>query len=349
MFMKSFNYRTVLRYVIIGILLPLFVQYIIFFRYTGNYMLDVYSEKGFNKFYNNDVFRYRVLGKAFFLRLYSKLTENPKIKKAGSSIYDKRLTALDAEADIAFYFTYFLVATIFTILSALALLYLFDSVSLFEMTEQKKIFFTSGIVCLTGFLEYVVTPYDNLTYFFFIAASLLFLRFLQTKRWLYYILLNVIIVLATLNHESALLNLSFLVAVYYSCYGFHFKWMRLAIVPVVLYLFTWVGLRLFIGHDEPGAVTGGLKLLRNLNMLNVASFMGIIFSVFVFYFLFKLAEPSNNRKNVLNFLVMASPYIIMIPVIGLIVEARLWMPVIIGGVLIGQLNLKAFRPLGVSK
>ncbi len=350
--MKSINRSTVLRYVIIGILLPLFVQYIIFFRYTGNYMLDVYSEKGFKNFYNNDVFRYRVLGKAFFLKLYSKMTDGSKIKKTkGSSIYDKRLTAMDAEADPAFYFTYFLVATLFTILTSFALLYLFDSVSLFEMTVLRKIFITTGIIFLTGFLEYVATPYDNLTYFFIVVFCLLFLKFLQTKRWLYFVLLNLTIILAALNHESALVNLSFMAAVYYSSYGFQSRWIRLTIVPVLLYLLTWIGLRLFIGHSEAGAVTGGLKLFRNLNILNIASFMGITFSIIVFYFLFKIAELSDNKKNVLNFLVMASPYIIMIPVIGLIVEARLWMPVIIGGIIISQLNLETFkhRRVEVSK
>ena len=40
---------------------------------------------------------------------------------------------------------------------------------------------------------------------------------------------------------------------------------------------------------------------------------------------------------------MASPYILMIPVIGIMVEARLWMPVIIGGVILSQLKLAAIK------
>lgn len=348
--MKIFNKRTVLRYLIIGIFLPLFVQYVIYFRFTSNYMLNVFSEKNFKAFYNNNVFRYRVLGKTVHLWVYNKLAGKAGAKKAkGNTIYDKRLTALDPQADSVFYFTYFAVAAVFTILSALALLYLFDSQQLFEMTELKKVVITSGVIFLTGFLEFVVTPYDNITYFFFIISSLLFLRFFQTKRLVYFILLNLTIILATLNHESSLLNLSFMAAIYFSCYGFDFRWIRIVIIPFFCYAFTWIGLRISINISGPGVVTEGLKLFRNLNILNASGVMGVIFPVIVFYFLFTIADQSNNKKLVRNFLLMASPYILMLPFIGIMVEARLWMPVIIGGVLISQLNGKALYITSLPK
>jgi len=40
---------------------------------------------------------------------------------------------------------------------------------------------------------------------------------------------------------------------------------------------------------------------------------------------------------------MASPYILMIPVIGIMIEVRLWVPVIIGIIILSQLNFNAIK------
>jgi hypothetical protein len=307
-------------------------------------MVNVFSEKSFTEFYGQNVFRYRILGKNIHLWLYHTLqgTSNMDQMKA-NDVYDKRLTALDPNADNTFYLTYFFIATFFSILAALALLYLFDSSRLFEMTELKKIFVTSSLLLVIGFLEFVITPYDNITYFFMIVNILLFLKFLETKQWMFFVLLNLSVILSTLNHESALLSLSFMAAVYFSYYGFNFRWVRLMIIPVACYLLTWLALRAYISYSGPGVVAEGLKITRNLNILNISGMMGLLFAVITFYFLLNIADNPLNKKIIWNFLLMASPYILMIPVIGIMIEARLWMPVIIGGVLLSQLNFAAIR------
>src|SRR5919107_370445 len=98
--MRKSTRRVLLRYLIIGVILPFFIQYVIFFRFTGNYMVNVFSEKSFTEFYGQNVFRYRILGKNFHLWLYHTLqgTSNVDQMKA-NDVYDKRLTALDPNAD----------------------------------------------------------------------------------------------------------------------------------------------------------------------------------------------------------------------------------------------------------
>src|SRR6185503_4063025 len=98
--MMKIKRSTVLRYLVIGIILPFFIQYVFYYRFTGNYMINVFSEKGFTTFYGNNVFRYRVVGRSLHLWLYHKLQGNEKIKSLKeNATYDKRLTALDDEAD----------------------------------------------------------------------------------------------------------------------------------------------------------------------------------------------------------------------------------------------------------
>jgi hypothetical protein len=340
--MKKIFRSIFLRYLIIGVLLPVFVQYVIYFRFTSNYMVNVFSEKNFKESYDHNIFRYRVLGKTAHLWLYKQLASSAKTKAIQADpLYKKRLTALDPDADPTFFLTYFILSTVFTTLSALALLYVFDSGMLIEMTELKKISFVSAFVMLSGFLEFVITPYDSITYFFIIISSLLFWMFLHTKNRLYFILLNLVIIASTLNHESSMITLSLIMAIYFTHYGFHLKWLRFVIIPILCYLLTWIGLRIYIHDSEPGVVTEGLKL--SANFFELSGIIGFIFPVIAFYFLSKLSENPINKKTVRNFYLMASPYIIMIPLIGKTIESRLWMPVIIGAILLSQIDYSTIR------
>ena len=121
--MVKINRKIFLRYLVIGILLPLFVQYVFYFRFTGNYMTNVFSEKSFTSFYEKNVFKYRVLGKELHLWLYHQLKGNENIKNLKENkAYEKRLNPLDKQPDKYFYLTYFLIAAIFTILTSCMLL-----------------------------------------------------------------------------------------------------------------------------------------------------------------------------------------------------------------------------------
>ena len=342
--MKRITRAVILRYLVIGIILPFLIQYVFYFRFTGNYMINVFSEKGFSTFYGTNVFRYRVVGRSLHLWLYHKLQSNAKIRSMKENAsYEKRLTALDEEADNTFYLTYFITATIFTIFTALALLYLFDTAQLYEMTDSRKIFVTSALLLLIGFTQFVVTPYDNIGYFLLVATGLLFVKFLQTRHWAWLVLLNAAIIVSTLNRESALVSLSFMAAIYFSYFGFNLRWVRFMIIPVACYLLTWVGLRLYFNDGGPGTVTEGLKFWRNLDIRQASNMMGFLFAVVTFYFVLNIADKAANRKLVMNFLLMASPYILMIPVIGIMIELRLWMPIILGAVLLSQLNFAAIK------
>jgi hypothetical protein len=348
--MKKISRNVFLKYLMIGVLLPVFVQYVFHFRFTSNYMPNVFSEKNFKETYDHSIFRYRILGKTIHLWVYKQLAGNSKKEVFKTdAIYEKRLTALDSDADSTFFLTYFILATFFTILSAFALLYIFDCGMMVEMTELKKKFLVSAFVMVSGFLQYVITPYDNITYFFIIISSLCFWKFLYTQNWLYFVLLNLIIVISTLNHESSMINLSFILAIYFTHYGLNLRWLRFAAIPLLCYALTWTALRVFLYGIEPEVATGGLKL--ELNFLRLAGIIGLIFPVIAFYFLFQLGQNPINKKSLWHFILMSSPYIIMIPLIGKTIEVRLWMPVIIGAVLSAQFNYGAIRfpKLSVNK
>ncbi|HEY4148927.1 MAG TPA: hypothetical protein VGM41_08360 [Chitinophagaceae bacterium] len=342
--MKKITGSVLVRYLVIGIILPFFIQYVFYFRFTGNYMINVFSEKGFTTFYGSNVFRYRVVGRNLHLWLYHKLESSGKFKNIKeNSSYEKRLTALDDDADNTFYLTYFIIAVVFTIFTALALLYLFDTAPLYEMKESQKVFITAALVLLIGFTQFVITPYDTIGYFLLIVSGLFFVKYLQTRNWLYMVLVNAVIIISTLNRESALLSLSFMAAIYFSYYGFNLRWVRYMIIPVACYLLTWVALRFYFNSSGPGTVTEGLKFWRNLDIRKMSNLMGFLFAIITFYLVFKISDKEVNKKLIWSYILMASPYILMIPVIGIMIEVRLWMPIIVGSVLLSQLNFAAIR------
>jgi len=81
----------------------------------------------------------------------------------------------------------------------------------------------------------------------------------------------------------------------------------------------------------------------------MSNMMGFLFAIVVFYLILNISDKSDNRRLIRNFILMASPYILMIPVIGIMVEVRLWMPIILGSVLLGQLNFAAIKIPGKAQ
>jgi hypothetical protein len=130
-------------------------------------------------------------------------------------------------------------------------------------------------------------------------------------------------------------------AVYFTQYGFNLRWLRLMIAPVLCYLCTWMVLRIIFTNED--VLTEGIKLGTNLNIFKASNLMGFLFAGITFFMVLNLTEKAVNQKLVKNFLLMSLPYILMIPVIGIMIEVRLWMPVIIGAVLMSQFDFAAIR------
>lgn len=333
---------TITRYLLIGIVFPFLVQYVIYFRFTPNYNINAFSEAHIKEGSNKGVFRYRVLGTDLHLWLYHKLSKIPTIRDMKENpLYEKRLFYLDKDADKTFYFTYFLVALFFSILTSVFMLLIFDSGPFFEMTLQEKIFIPACLSLFIGLTNFVVTPYDNLSYFLLILAIFCFLKFLQTRIGLYFMGVCCIILLSTLNRESSLLIVSFIAGIYISIYKItDFRWVRKMILPTLCFMIPYFGLRFFLGGDS--SVSEGSKLLANLSFFKISKLSGVLFVPFFFYCILNMTSLKANRILIRNFLIMAAPYIIIIPLVGILIEYRLWLPVLIPVIVLSRLNVEVF-------
>jgi hypothetical protein len=333
---------TLCRYMFIGIIFPFLVQYVIYYRFTPNYNVNAFSEAHFTEGSNKGVFRYRLLGREMHLWLFKKLSMIPGMRNMKENpLYEKRLDYLDADADYTFYFTYFLIALLFSILTSVFLLLIFDSGPFFKMSEPQKIFIPSFLILFIGLTNFVITPYDNLSYFFLTLAIFSFLKYLYSSKWIHYSLVCMVILLATLNRESSLLILSFMAGIYISVYKIQdLRWIRKMIVPVFCFIIPYVALRYFLGGDPE--VSAGSFLLDNLSIFKISKLSGFLFVPVFFYMLWHMTNSRENRRLIINFLMMASPYIVIIPVIGILIEYRLWVPVLIPVIVLSRLDAREF-------
>jgi hypothetical protein len=283
--MKKFSGSVFARYVLVGIIFPFIVQYTFYYRFTPNYLTDVFSRDQFNQVYRSSVYRYRILSRELHLWVYNKLASSEKLKGAGSGkIYANRLTALDPRADETFFFTYFVLAYFFTAGMSIFLLLIFDMDLMLSLDQSQKIFITTFLILLNGFVQFVVTPYDNPGLFFIVLSIYLYLNWIRSRSVLVLLLFFATLIISTINRETSALSLSFVASLYISKSGLlNFKWIRYLIAPVLCYIVTYALLRILV----PGRaqVTEDLRFNENFNIFRLSRLTGIFFTIFTFYFI----------------------------------------------------------------
>jgi len=185
-----------------------------------------------------------------------------------------------------------------------------------------------------------MTPYDVPSYFFMALGIILFLKQIETNSTPYLALLCAVIALATLTRESSLIILCFMAAVYITRFGLmNMRWIRKMVWPALAFFIPYFGLRFFFGGSMQNIRQ--VTFLTNFELNRSKTPMALIFFAFLLYFCFQLAGSKENRKLVRTFLLLSTPYIVMIFVVGLIIEIRLWMPLMIGSAVLAFINYHA--------
>ena len=288
---------TLSRYLLFGLVLPFLIQYLIFYRFTPNYNVKVFSAESFTKEYSHGVFRYRLVGKHLQLWVYNQLSSVKKIREMKENpSYANRLNYLDPDVNETFYFSYFVTAVFFSVLTALCLLLIFDLRPLFQMTNPQKILYTSFLMLFIGITHFVITPYDTLSYFLLTFGMLVFLKFIQSGKFFFYPLLCGVIIFATLNRESSLVILSFMATVYWGKNNlFDFRWIKKMIVPAACFIITYAALRMYLPGDH--AFSDGIFLWANLDVTKISSLTGVFFVLIILYIIFNLIALSSIQQS----------------------------------------------------
>ena len=256
-----------------------------------------------------------MLGTYLLLHTHALIERGPVIRWAPRS-----LKAVDPDGTPAFYAAYAVMNTLFLCLACTTLTLLLNGRIRPELAfiDDLAVLFLCLLMAIT---QYVVTPYDMLSYFLLTAATWLIFRSRGTAG---FIALCFVVLLATLTRESSALIMSFYVAVHASTLlrlgALGKRHVELAIM-VAMYAATYVGLRIFLGFEH--GLSGSVALARNVT--EPPQIAGLVLSAALAYVL--LADRINRRRCFV-FLATASPYVAMTLLIANPWEVRLYVPVI---------------------
>lgn len=269
---------------------PVCANYFTYYGFVTHYSVGVFSPEGFLAQYSGEVFKYRLVGQYLLMAVY-RVVEYVNPADAGWA----RHAAFLGTDTINFYHSYFLINTAFLCLTLLVVS---------DRLEEIELLVITLLVAIT---QYVVVPYDAAAYFFLGC----------TYRWRRNLPLTAaVVLLATLNRETAALSLSLYATLLLLGRGGSLRGLG---VLTGLFLAAYLSLRVFIGWED--AVGAEFTFFRYLN-LNSA--VGIGFALAVGYAVTK--RPAWAAL----FLLFSLPYIVSIFITGNPFEVRLWVPLLLG-------------------
>lgn len=240
-----------------------------------------------------------------------------------------------------FYHGLFLMNTVFFILSSIIInaILKFRAVELFSNINFRRIVHLLMIFFIV-MTQYTPSNCDTIALFCYLLGIVFTLKYLHTNRNLFFYLLIILIAVSTLVRETACLNIAFFASVFFSLKkikqgDFQFIW---KVIPLLLsFLVPYLGLRIFLNHEETSFMEGVYVVANFTSPFNLA---GLLFSVVALYFMYKLCADDERKLVFKKYLFFSMPYIGMISLVGLFWEVRLFLPLILTGVLIAGHDFK---------
>lgn len=321
--------------ILFGSFMAFLFSYIIYFGFISNYTLNLYSESNFRLQYDQDVYAYRLLGKNLLLELHEVLENNVQYEDAKSSFaeLDKRIKTLDPSGTLNFYFAYFILNTFFLILCSILLVILLEN-SLLILSEPEKILILSLAILLICLSQFVLVPYDTLSYFFQLLFLLGTLFYLRNQSYAKLLVLGIILGISTLNRESSALSLSAFASILLMYEGMNPKVLRNIGILGLGFLVPYVGLRFFIESDT----TLVNQILLTENLRSISGKLGLMVWPLLGYISWVIAAKSINKKTILLFHLLSLPYFVFCILTGAWFEIRLYIPIFLTSLILARID-----------
>nr|WP_315027250.1 hypothetical protein [uncultured Chryseobacterium sp.] len=240
-----------------------------------------------------------------------------------------------------FYHGLFLMNSVFFILCSIALNAIFKLKSLDALlnTNSRRIIHLLSVFFIV-ITQYAPTNCDTIALFCYLAGVFLTLKYLHTQKNIFFYLLIGLIAVSTLVRETACLNIAFFAAGFFNLdelkkgnYRIVWKVLPLVVAFVVPYL----GLRAMLVQKETTFVEG---FYINRNFSSPFNIAGLIFAVIVIYFIYRLCVNRENKIVFGKYFFFSIPYLLMITLVGLFWEVRLFLPLILTGIIIAYHHFK---------
>ncbi|MBQ0152468.1 MAG: hypothetical protein KBS61_06205 [Chryseobacterium sp.] len=315
------------------ILLPILLFGMCYYGFESSYTRLKTSERP-PSFLFTSVYSYRVIPN--YLSLY--MTD---MMEMVIQYLNPKLKAFLAKNGTPFYHALFLMNSFFLVITSFVIhkiLALNPSQWLTSASIKRLVHLV--ILFFIAITQYAPTNCDTLALCCYLLGVYWTFKYLYSKKQSFYFALLVLIFLSTLVRETACINIAFFAAVFVDFKelkkgNFSLVWKLLPLV--IAFLVPYLGLRYFL-TDRSTTFVEGFYIAQNFSSpFNLA---GLLFAIIVLYFVYQQCEEKVNKLVFGNFLFFSLPYLVMITLVGLYWEVRLFLPLIITSIVISGHHFK---------
>ncbi|AZA78289.1 hypothetical protein EG347_12595 [Chryseobacterium sp. G0186] len=238
-----------------------------------------------------------------------------------------------------FYHSIFLINSFFFVLSSMVLNVIFKlKPTGFLLHSNIRRLIHLLAVFFIVIVQYVPTNCDSIAIFCYLLGGLLTLKYLQHKKPADFILLCIVTIISTLVRETSCLNISFFAAIFIDFDKLKkrdFSFIKEILILMVAFIVPYAGLRMAIHQDM--SFVEGIYLLENFSSpFNVS---GLLFGVISLYLSYTLCNDE-GKLLIKKYLFFSIPYLVMIAMVGLFWEVRLFIPLILTGFIFTSYQFK---------
>lgn len=241
-----------------------------------------------------------------------------------------------------FYHSIFLINAFFFVLSSIIInkILKLKPVEMLSHPGIQKVIHLVAIFFIV-IIQYVPTNCDCIAVFFYVTGVFLTLRYFHYRKITDFILLCLVVFVSTLVRETACLNIAFFAAVFIDPEEIkkkNFHGIREIIFLMLSFILPYLGLKMMIPQNA--SFFEGIYLVKNFTSpFNLA---GLLFGIIGLYFTFNLCNDS-GKLVLKRYLFFSLPYLLMITFVGLFWETRLFIPLILSGIVVASHQFKNIR------
>jgi hypothetical protein len=317
------------------IVLPLLLFSMSYYGFETSYVLWIKSADKAPDFIFESVYAYRVIPN--FLSVY--------VTEAFTFIVENHLPFLKdvlSKSGSYFYHSTFIINAFFFMLSCSMLdkIVKMKPVELLMNVRVRRLVHLAAVFFMV-IVQYVPTNCDSIAIFFYLWGVFLTLRYLHERKKVYLIALCAVVFISTFVRETSCLNIAFFAAVFLDWRQFknkEYKFVKDTVWVAGSFCLAYIGLRMAI--HQAASFMEGIYIVKNFTSpYNLA---GLLFGVLGIYFTYQLSSEENSQFILKKYLFFSLPYLFMITLVGLFWETRLFMPLILTGIVTASHQFKNF-------
>lgn len=228
-----------------------------------------------------------------------------------------------------FYHSIFLINAVFFVFSSIVLNKILHFNTSLASKYISRIFHLLAIFFIV-IVQYVPTNCDSIAVFFYLWGVWFTFKYFKKRKNIDFVFLCVIIIISTFVRETSCLNIAFFAALFVDFKKIrNFKHLKEILILIISFVLPYLSLKILIPQNV--SFFEGVYLIKNLTSpFNIA---GLLFGITGFYFVFWFAEPL-QKTFLKKYLFFSLPYLVMIALVGLVWETRLFLPLILSGIVV---------------